>query len=71
MSDLHTSEVTNAKIYYIDESENIFALSAEDSGKVQFIQFSKKNLFGGYNSQAQFLFKARLQGTTGIAVQRK
>ena len=50
LTDLHQSEVSNAKIYFIDENENIFALSSEDSGKVQFIQFTKKKIFGGYDS---------------------
>lgn len=37
LGDLHSSEVTNAKIYFVDESESIFALTAEETGKVQFI----------------------------------
>lgn len=32
LGDLHNSEVVNAKIYHIDEGENICALSCEDSG---------------------------------------
>ena len=58
VSDIHQSDVINAKIYYQDESNNtLFAVSAEDSGKVQLIKFTKKNFLGGYNCQAQFLFK--------------
>jgi predicted phosphatase len=71
LADLHQTEVTNAKIYFIDDSDSIFALSSEESGKVQFFQFTKKNLFSGYNSQAQFLFKTRLTATTGISVLKK
>jgi hypothetical protein len=65
VGDLHATEVVNAK------NESMFALSAEDAGKVQLIKFYKKNFLGGYSSEAQFLFKHRLQGTTAIAIQRK
>lgn len=34
ISDLHQSEVVNAKIYFKDENQTFFALSAEDSGRV-------------------------------------
>ena len=49
---LHNTEILNAKIYYMDEGESLYALSAEDSGRVQFIKFSKKNFLGGYSSEA-------------------
>ena len=32
--DLHTSDVINAKIFDMDEQENLYALSAEDTGRV-------------------------------------
>jgi hypothetical protein len=34
ISDLHQSDVINAKIYFMDENESLYALSAEDSGRV-------------------------------------
>lgn len=71
IGDLHQSEITNARIYHIDESGSLYALTAEDTGKVQFVKFHKKNFLGGYASEAQFLFKARLTGTTSLAIQRK
>ena len=57
VGDLHKTEVINAKIYFMDEQESLFVLSAEDAGAVQFIKFYKKNFMGGYASEAQFLFK--------------
>jgi WD40 repeat protein len=68
---LHKSDVINAKIYYMDEAETIYALSAEDQGMVQFVKFAKKNFLGGYASEAQFLFKQRLKGTAALSVQRR
>lgn len=62
--EVHSSDVTNAKIYHIDPSENIYAVSSEDQGKVQLIRFNKKNFLGGYGSEAQFLFKTRLKGAS-------
>ena len=70
VNDLHKTDVINAKIYFMDEQETIYALSAEDSGAVQFIKFYKKNFLGGYASEAQFLFKQRLKGTASISIQR-
>ena len=32
--DLHSTEVVNAKIYYVNEEETVYAISAEDSGSV-------------------------------------
>lgn len=49
---LHKTDVINAKIYYMDEQETIYSLSAEDAGMVQFIKFNKKNFLGGYASEA-------------------
>ena len=57
LSDLHQTDVINAKIYHVDEQESIYALSAEDAGRVQLIKYVKKNFLGGYASEAQFLFK--------------
>lgn len=71
ISDLHQSDVINAKIYFMDENESLYALSAEDSGRVQLIKFTKKNFLGGYSSEAQFLFKQRLKGTAAISIQRR
>ena len=71
VSDVHQTEVLNAKIYHVDEHDTLFALSAEESGRVQLLRFTKKSFLGGYASEAQFLFKTRLKGTAGIAVQRK
>jgi WD40 repeat protein len=34
IEDIHLSDVVNAKIYHMDESENLYAVSAEDSGRV-------------------------------------
>ena len=34
ISDIHLTDVVNAKIYHTDESENLYAVSAEDSGRV-------------------------------------
>ncbi len=44
--------MVNAKIYNMDENENIYALSAEDSGRVSLIRYSKKSFLGGYSSEA-------------------
>ena len=52
IQDIHTSEVVNAKIYHMDDSENLYAVSAEDTGRVQLLRFNKKTLLGGYNSEA-------------------
>ena len=52
IQDIHTSEVVNAKIYHMDEGENLYAVSAEDTGRVQLLRFNKKTLLGGYNSEA-------------------
>ncbi len=71
ISDLHTTDVVNAKLYHMDESENLYAVSAEDSGRVQLIRYNKRGFIGGYASEAQFLFKTRLKGTATISVQRK
>lgn len=71
VSDLHATDVVVARIYHVDENESLFALTAEDAGRVQLVRFYKKNFLGGYSSEAQFLFKHRLQGTTAIAIQRK
>ena len=32
--DLHQSDVINAKIYHMDENESLYAVSAEDAGRV-------------------------------------
>lgn len=37
--DAHQSDVTNAKIYYINEVETIFAVSSEDNGAVSQVEF--------------------------------
>ncbi len=51
--DLHTSEVLNAKIYFVDDAEtSIYAVSAEDLGRVQLIKYYKKKDQGGYASEA-------------------
>lgn len=55
----------------MDESENLYAVSAEDTGRVQLLRFNKKTLLGGYNSEAQFLFKTRLKGTATISASKK
>lgn len=68
LSDLHQTDVINAKIYHVDEQESIYALSAEDAGRVQLIKYVKKNFLGGYASEAQFLFKQRLQGTAALSI---
>jgi WD40 repeat protein len=34
VKDLHQTDVINAKIYFMDEQETIYALSAEDAGAV-------------------------------------
>jgi hypothetical protein len=68
---VHASEVINTKIYFVDPGENVFALSSEDSGKVQMIHFNKKNFIGGYGSETKFLFKTRLKGAASISVQKK
>lgn len=34
VNDLHTTDVINAKIYYTDDTEALYALSAEDAGRV-------------------------------------
>ena len=34
VTDLHTSDITNAKIYYMNEDETLYAVSAEDTGAV-------------------------------------
>jgi len=34
VNELHKSDVINAKIYHTDELENLYALTAEDSGAV-------------------------------------
>ena len=68
ISDIHSTDVINAKIYYSDDSENLYAVSCEDAGKVQLIRYNKKSFLGGYSSEAQFLFKTRLKGTATLAV---
>lgn len=68
VADCHGSDVTNAKIYYINEVETIFAISSEDNGAVCQIEFGQKTFLGGYSYMSQFLFKARLKGTSTIAV---
>lgn len=68
------TEVVNARIYHTDDSDNLYAVSAEDSGRVQLLKFSKKSSLlgmGGYSSEAQFLFKTRLKGTASLAVHKK
>lgn len=34
VTDTHTSDITNAKIYYMTEDETLYAVSAEDNGSV-------------------------------------
>lgn len=67
ISDIHNSDVINAKIYHMDENENLYAVSSEDSGRVQLIRYNKKSFLGGYSSEAQFLFKTRLKGTATMS----
>lgn len=69
--DVHGTDVINARIYYVDESENVFALSSEDSGKVFMVRFNKKNFIGGYGSEAKCLFNKRLKGAATIAPQKR
>ena len=64
----HTTEVINAKIFYMDESETIYAVSAEESGRVQYLKFTKKSFLGGYSIEPQLLFKQRLKCTAAIAL---
>jgi len=71
ISDIHTSDVVNAKIYHVDDSENLYAVSSEDSGRVQLIKYNKKSFLGGYSSEAQYLFKTRLKGTATLSTQKK
>ena len=68
VNDLHKTDVINAKIYYMDEQESLYALSAEDAGVVQLIKFAKKSFLGGYSSEPQCLFKQRLKGTSCISI---
>jgi len=44
--------VINAKIYHVDENENLYAVSSEDAGRVQLIRYNKKSFLGGYSSEA-------------------
>ena len=49
VTDAHQSDITNAKIYYINEVETIFAISSEDNGAVAQIEFGQKTFLGGYS----------------------
>ena len=42
----------NAKIYHVDENENLYAVSSEDAGRVQLVRYNKKSFLGGYSSEA-------------------
>jgi hypothetical protein len=52
MGDVHQTDAVAARIYHTDEAENIYAVSAEDSGRVQLIRYNKKSFLGGYSSEA-------------------
>ena len=71
IQDMHTTDITNAKIYHMSDSETLFAVSAEDSGAVCHIEFGRKGIFGGFTQNTQYLFKTRLKGTSTISCQRK
>ena len=47
--DMHQSEVINCKIYFINEEETLYAVSSEDNGAVNQMEFSKKSFLGGYS----------------------
>ena len=47
ISDVHASDITNAKIYHMTENETLYAVSAEDNGAVCHIEFGRKGIFGG------------------------
>ena len=49
INDCHQSDITCAKIYLINDSETIFAVSAEDNGAVCHIEFGRKGFFGGFS----------------------
>lgn len=34
IGELHQTDVVNAKIYHVDDGENLYVVSAEDSGRV-------------------------------------
>ncbi len=71
LPDFHASEVVSCKLYYMNEEETLFAVSSEDTGAVNQIEFTKKNFLGGYSYTSQFLFKTRLKGTATISLHRK
>lgn len=68
VNELHQSDVVNAKVYYMDDNQTLHAVSAEDQGRVQLIKFTKNSFLNRYSTEAQFLFKQRLKGTTAISI---
>jgi len=52
INDIHQTDVINAKIYHVDENENLYAVSSEDAGRVQLVRYNKKSFLGGYSSEA-------------------
>lgn len=66
--DMHTSEVTNAKIYGQGTDDTLFAVTSEDHGSVSYLELTKKSFLGGYSFFSQFLFKSRLKGTASMAI---
>lgn len=71
MDDIHTSEVTAAKVYMVNEEVgSVNIVSAEESGRVRLTEIQRKNLFGGFNHTTTSLFEKRLKNTMTISLQK-
>jgi len=51
VTNIHESSVVNAKIFKIGNDDSVFAISAEDKGCVQVIDFVRKSFLGYSFSQ--------------------
>lgn len=70
MTDVHETEVTGAKVYYISEENYVSIVSAEAKGKVCMTEVSYKGFFSGTTHTKTVLFEKRLKTATTVAVHR-
>jgi hypothetical protein len=47
VTDSHSTDITNAKIYHMSDDETLYAVTAEEQGCVCLIEFGKKSFLGG------------------------
>lgn len=72
MPDVHETEVTGAKVYFVgeDKKTEVLIVSAEASGKVKLVEVKDKGYFRGTGYTKTALYERRLKTTVSVCVHR-